>query len=141
MIRKIMALTLLASMMLTLSAKKKNTSATKIDTRTIYMYGISPSFNDTIVYMTDVQVVDSAYFESKHILGGFTSYVDQLNTYFKEKGDARRTNTVYFKKTRKKAEKAYTKLRRKYNVPEIELKIIPTGEFTFKTVGKEDKQE
>ena len=62
MIRKIMALTLLASMMLTLSAKKKNTSATKIDTRTIYMYGISPSFNDTIVYMTDVQVVDSAYF-------------------------------------------------------------------------------
>ena len=135
MIRKIMALTLLASMMLTLSAKKKNTSATKIDTRTIYMYGISPSFNDTIVYMTDVQVVDSAY------LGGFTSYVDQLNTYFKEKGDARRTNTVYFKKTRKKAEKAYTKLRRKYNVPGIELKIIPTGEFTFKTVGKEDKQE
>lgn len=128
-------------MMLPLSAKKKNTQATRLETKTIYMYGLSPSFNDTIVYMTDVQVVDGAYFVSKHILGGFTSYVDQLNSYFKEKGDARRINTVYFKKTRKKAEKAYTKLRRKYNVPGTELKIIPTGEFTFKTVCQEEKQE
>ncbi|MGM9712507.1 MAG: hypothetical protein ACI3Y5_00090 [Prevotella sp.] len=143
MIRKLLTFMLLSAMVLTLSAKKKQKADHKptIKTTTVFMYGVSPSFNDTTVYITDVQVIDSAYFVSKHIIGGLTDYVGQLNQYFKDKGDARRTNTVFFKRTRKKAEKAYTKLRRRYNEQGTELKIIPTGEFTFKAVRPEENQE
>ena len=41
---------------LTLSAKKKQQPS-----QTIYLYALSASFNDTIVYITDSTTVDSEY--------------------------------------------------------------------------------
>lgn len=101
---------------------------------TLYMYGLSASFNDTVVYITDVQEVDSAYLVSRKFLGGIREYVGQLDSHFRAKGDDKRTNTVFFCRTRKEAEKRYVKLRRRYTAPDISLQTLPTGEFTFHAV-------
>lgn len=101
---------------------------------TVYMYGISASFNDSTVYITDVQVVDSAFVENKRFLGGLKRYVTQMDNYFKAKGEPRRTNTVFFKMNRKDAEKDFVRLRKRYSGDDVKMKVLPVGEFTFTTV-------
>lgn len=125
----------MVAVMLTLSlSAKKNKSNDLSKVAAVYMYGLSSSFNDSTVYLTDLQLVDSAYFADKHILGGITEYVGQLNTYFTKKGFERRTNVVFFKKDGTKAEKAYVKLRRRYTSPDINLVTLGIDEFLFKAV-------
>lgn len=128
----LLTITLLLSATLTLSAKKKQQTA-----QTVYLYAISASFNDTIVYITDIQTVDNAYMERKHILGGLQEYVQQVDRYFNAKGMTRRINTVFFQTKRSKAEKQFVKLRKKYTRSDINLQILPQGEFTFKAVKRE----
>lgn len=117
--------------------KEKNQKKVKeltVKYMSIYMFGVSTSFTDSTVYVTDVQVVDSAYFVGKHILGGCKEYSDQLAAYLNGKNIAKRTNAVFFKKKRKDAEKAFVKLRRRYTKAGVEMLSIPTGEFIFKGV-------
>lgn len=125
---------------LTISAKKakkeKPIPAPKI--QTLYMYGVSASFNDSIIYITDIQRVDSAYLKGKYMLGGITDYVSQMNTYFAKATGDRRTNTVFFKTTRQKAEKAYVKLRKRYtNSSGMDIKPLSESEFRFTGVKPE----
>lgn len=124
------ALLLLAT--LTLSAKKKQQPS-----QTIYLYALSASFNDTIVYITDIQTVDSAYMERKHILGGLHAYVQQVDRHFAAKGMPHRINTIFFQTKRSKAEKQFVKLRKKYSQSNVSLQILPQGEFTFQAVKRE----
>ena len=59
-------------------------------------------------------------------------YVGQMDAYYKAKGQ-RRLNTVFFKKDRKKAEKGFIKLKKKLMKNGANLKVLPQGEFTFKS--------
>lgn len=129
--KKLLLLFLLIPLTTSIQAKKLKTTDPAFAT-TVYIYALSASFNDSVVYITDVQVVDSAYMTNRKFLGGLRDYVTQLDTYFRSKGIEHRTNTVFFKRTRKEAEKAYTKLRKRYTDSGLELKALPTGEFTFK---------
>lgn len=122
---------LLLSFNVAISAKSKKNPSQSV---TLYMYGLSTSFNDSTVYITDVMAVDSAYLQNRKFLGGAREYADQMNAYFSKKDMGRRTNAVFFKKTRVKAEKAYVKLKKRYVKNGIELQAIPTGDFNFKAV-------
>lgn len=104
---------------------------------TLFLYGVSISLNDSSVYITDVTPVDGAYLQNKKFLGGASEYTTQMNQYFTKKVGDRRTNAVFFHKTRKDAEKAYMKLRKRYTKKGIELQAIPTGDFTFQAVRYE----
>lgn len=128
----LLATALLLSATLTLSAKKTQQAA-----QTVYLYAISASFTDTIVYITDIQTVDSAYMERKHILGGLQKYVQQVDRHFNAKGMTHRINTVFFQTDRRKAEKQFVKLRKKYTRSNILLRILPQGDFTFQAVKRE----
>lgn len=131
----------------TQSAKKKEAKKEKVKkvkeiknnktATTLYLYGVSFSFNDTIVYITDVQPVEGAYLVNKKFLGDAKEYAEQMNVYFTKKLDECRTNAVYFSTTRPKAEKAYVKLRNRLNKRKVSLQPLPTGEFTFKAVRME----
>ena len=58
----------------------------------LYVFGFAASFNDSTVYITEVQTVDSAWIESN---GGFLynrgEYANQLRTYLKSIGKADET--------------------------------------------------
>ena len=124
---------IILSLIFAVSASAKGKTDPSFSTK-VYMYAISASFNDSTVYITDVQEVDSAYLVKKTFLGGLKRYTEQLDSYFKEKYGERRTNTVFFKTTRKKAEKQYVKLRKRYTSGDVKLVVLPTGEFTFTAV-------
>ena len=124
---------IILSLIFAVSASAKGKTDPSFSTK-VYMYAISASFNDSTVYITDVQEVDSAYLVKKTFLGGLKRYTEQLDSYFKEKYGERRTNTVFFKTTRKKAEKQYVKLRKRDTSGDVKLGVLPTGEFTFTAV-------
>ena len=140
LMRKIIILSLLCMLPLCIHAKKSKTAkqGAKYST-TLYMFGISASFNDSIVYFTDVQEVDSAYFVRKVYLGGYKSYSDQMNLYFQNKTGERRTNAVYFKKKRSKAEKTLAKIRKRYASSGVVMKSVPAEEFTFQGVRPDEE--
>ena len=128
--KKTLLLLLVLGVALTASAREKKQKGPK--PLPVFLYAVSTSFNDSITYITDIQKVDSGYMERKHILGGMREYVGQMDAYYKAKGQ-RRLNTVFFKTNRKKAEKGFIKLKKKLVKNGANLKVLPQGEFTFKS--------
>ena len=104
-----LAVALLTASTLPLSAK--STQASKA-----YMFGFSASFNDSIVYFTDIQEVDSVWTNGKgRFLAGRNQYSYQLREYFTTKlGMARRTCVVVSSLKRKDVEKKYAKMKKQY---------------------------
>lgn len=112
-------------------AKDKNTTKTE----KVYMFGFSASFNDSLVYITDIQAVDSVEIEPKtDFLIGRTAYGNQLQFYladYKERPNT--TCVVFFDKKEDKLRKRYNKILKRYkNSKETILKNLTQDEFSFK---------
>lgn len=83
--------------------------------KTVFVYGFAASFNDSTVYFTDVQQLDSAYIDSKtKFLYSRENYSYQLRDYLDKLGFKNATCTTSFATTKKEAEKKYLALRKKY---------------------------
>lgn len=112
-------------------AKDKNTTKTE----KVYMFGFSASFNDSLVYITDIQAVDSVEIESKtNFLVGRTAYGNQLQFFlvdYKERPNT--TCVVFYDKKEEKLRKRYNKILKRYrNSKETILKSLTRDEFCFK---------
>ena len=70
----------------------------KVERTTVYIFGFSASFTDSVAYITDVQQLDSAYIETKYdFLMDRVVYSDQLQTYLEAvKQMPNSTCTVFF---------------------------------------------
>lgn len=83
--------------------------------KTIFVYGFAASFNDSTVYFTDIQQLDSAYIDSKtKFLYSRENYSYQLRDYLDRIGFKNATCTTSFATNKKEAEKKYLALRRRY---------------------------
>lgn len=113
----------------------------------LYVFGFAASFNDSTVYITEVQTVDSAWIESN---GGFLynrgEYANQLRTYLKSIGKADETCVVFFATKESDILKQYVKLRKTYEQPkkkEREMRgrflvtNVRTESFRFRSVPLE----
>ena len=90
----------------------------KVEPTTAYMFGFASSFNDSTVYITSVQKVDSVYLSHKNLfLEGRDNYSFQLRDYLESIGEPKRTCIVMFDRNFKKAEKKWTKLCLLYTSP------------------------
>lgn len=102
----------------------------------VYMFGIVTSFNDSVLYMSQVQLVDSAYTDKKNkFLYSRENYSYQLKNYIKSLGVENPTCiTVYgFKKN--KIEKKYSKIRKKFAEKDKYLiKYLAADEFKFSPI-------
>ncbi len=125
------------TLMLTLSVANAIEKPTKL-----YIYGFSASFNDSTVYLTDIMEVDSAWTDSKtKFLYSRDSYSYQLKSYLQGQGVDTPTCIVSFDKSRKKAEKKYLKLQRKYTDKKkgnYVVKYIAANDFKFEAVSAAD---
>lgn len=98
----------------------------------LYAFGFSASFNDSIVYFTDIQEIDSAWINDKtDFLVSRDNYSYQLKNYFTNIGQEHRTCVISFALKRKDIEKKYKKMKEKY---------VKAGIFSIKTLGKNDFQ-
>ena len=81
----------------------------------VYMAGVSASFKDSLVYFTDVQLVDSVELDKNKLLPERQQYSHQLRTYLEGvTGISHRTCFVYFNTNKEKLEKDIKKLKEKY---------------------------
>ena len=119
--------------------------AKTVKARHMYIFGFAASFKDSVVYMTEIQDVQGALYDTKtKFLLGRDSYSDQLKTYFKEKMKlSDRVCMVMFSTSKKKAEKKYLKLRKKYvgnkKCPSTyEVRYVTTQDFEFETVSLDE---
>lgn len=81
----------------------------------VFLVGASASFSDSLVYITDIQFLDSASVSDKGLLEGRAQYSMQLKDYLEgKKGMTDRTCFMYFSTKMKKLEKEMKKLKAKY---------------------------
>lgn len=98
----------------------------------VYMYGFALSFNDSTVAFTNVQGVDSCYLHSRTgFLVSRDNYSYQLRDYLKNKGLNDATCIVVFSPKRKKVEKRYAKMLKRYMHPK-------KGNFIVKKISEAD---
>ena len=131
----------------------------KVEPTTAYMFGFASSFNDSTVYITSVQKVDSVYLSHKNLfLEGRDNYSFQLRDYLESIGEPKRTCIVMFDRNFKKAEKKWTKLYERYTkktkakrlksgekpkeLPSPwQVKSVDENKFTFKPIVPDNMEE
>lgn len=90
-------------------------SMKKKDDKQVYIAGVSASFKDSLVYFTDVQLVDSVILDKNKMLPQRQQYSYQLKTYLESKlGQSNRTCFIYFDSNKTKLEKSIKKMKDKY---------------------------
>lgn len=104
-----------------------------------YVFGVAASFNDSIVYFTDIQELDSAWIDDKSdFLLNRSDYSYQLKNYFEQKNIPHRTCIVSYALKRKDIDKKYQKIKNKYvKNGNINIKYIFSDDFHFTNVKPE----
>ena len=113
--------------------------AKPLKTNSLYMFGFSASFKDSVVYVTDIQQVEGAWIDHKtKFLLGRDQYSTQLKEHLEESMQQKnRICMVIFATKKKKAEKKYIKLLKNYqkgydirylNAPQFKFMAIDMGE-------------
>lgn len=108
----------------------------KVERTTVYIFGFSASFTDSVAYITDVQQLDSAYVETRYgFLMDRVSYSDQLQSYLESaKQIPHSTCTVFFHTKKNKLMEEYNKIRKRYSSDKIVvLKELADGGFKFRS--------
>lgn len=111
-----------------------------------YMFGFSASFNDSIVYFTNIQEVDSVWFtQKKSFLAGRREYANQLRDYCNDKlNQPKRTCIVIGDKQYKKVAKKYEKMKKMYTQNKkvtYDVRFISEEDFKFAPVNMSDSKE
>ena len=116
-------------------------NAKTVKTSHMYMFGFSASFKDSVVYVTDIQDVQGAWINTKtKFLLGRDRYADQLQTHLSEQLQLNnRVCVVFFKKSKKKAEKEYMKLMKKYKNG-YDIRYLNSSQFRFEAVDMTEGQ-
>ncbi len=139
---------LAATWALSLTVQAKNES------KKAYIFGFASSFNDSTVYFTDIQEVDSAWFTGKaHFLVSRENYSYQLRDYLSGQGEDNRTCAVMYSTDAKKTEKLWNKLHTRYEhkqksknnqkqvnqLPPFQIKHLTKEQFAFQAVEPTDE--
>ena len=97
----------------------------------MYMAGVSASFTDSLIYITDIQYLDSVILGKDKLLPLRQEYSDQLENYLENNlGLKDRTCFIYFDYKKAKVEKVIKKMKAKY---------LKEGKVALKNVGEDFK--
>lgn len=107
----------------------------RVKQKPIYMVGVGTSLLDSMIFMTDMHLVDSISIQTKkNFLMDRQLYSFQLQQYLEAayKGGPYIT-AIYFSPKRKKMERRYLSLHKRYvNSKELHLILVDQSQFRFK---------
>ena len=108
----------------------------------LYVYGIATSFNDSTVYITEIQQLDSAWVDAKtDFLYSRNNYSYQLREHLKAHGCATPTCVTVFAKTRKQIEKKYMATKKRYATKgRYNVHSITTHDFAYACIVPDDSE-
>lgn len=135
-----------AALTMLLAATYTTAKAKNYVTPKAYMFGFAASFNDSTVYFTDIQQVDSVWFnQKKDMLAGRSEYSSQLRSYCAEKLDQpRRTCVVIGNPKLKKVEKKFEKMKKMYlqnKKVTYDVRFIKEEDFKFQAVNMNNETD
>ena len=130
---------------LVLATMATTAEAKLVCTEHMYIFGLAASFTDSTLYLTDIQDVEGAWYDTKDdALMGRDSYSSQLKEYLSDKmGQPNRVCLVIFATTLKKAEKKYLKLKKKYMLKDGTLpgmRYLTAADFKFHAVEAQEEE-
>lgn len=133
-----------AALTMLLTATYTTAKAKNYVTPKAYMFGFAASFNDSTVYFTDIQQVDSVWFnQKKDMLAGRSEYSSQLRSYCEEElNQPRRTCVVIGNTKLKKVEKKFEKMKKIYlqnKKATYDVRFIKEEDFKFHAVNMNDE--
>ncbi len=101
--------------------------------QTVYVFGVSMSFTDPQVYLTDVIKLDSAYVMPNGFLVNRQMYSYQLQDYVDKLGQVKQsTNSVFFDVRKDKVMKKYNRVKRRFlEAKDVTLVPLSTDDFRF----------
>lgn len=116
-------------------------SAKPLKTNQVYMFGFSASFKDSVIYVTDIQNVPGTWVESKNkFLLLRDEYSRQMKDYLEEKlQQEKRVCVVFYYPKKKKAEKEFLKLMKKYKKG-YEVRHVNEKDFKFEAIDVSEQQ-
>ena len=122
-------------LLLTVTLLTIGASAKPLKTNDKYMFGFSASFKDSVIYTTAIQNVQGAWIDSKSkFLLERDEYSRQMKDYLSEKlQQPGRICMVFYYNKKKKAEKEFLKLMKKYKTG-YEVRHLNATEFKFDAV-------
>ena len=108
----------------------------------IYMFGFSASFKDSVIYATDIQNPQGLWIDTKsNFLLNRDEYSHQLKEYLSDKlQQQNRVCMVFFYTKKKKAEKEYLKLMKKYKQG-YEVRYVNENAFKFEPIDSNPEEE
>lgn len=100
----------------------------------VYVFGVGASFKDSVVYFTEVQVVDSVTLDHSGFLPSREMYAYQLKNFLEyQKGKPDYTCAIYFSEHKSKLEKEALKVKKQYKKSNaFILEDIRQADFVFK---------
>lgn len=109
----------------------------------IYMFGFAASFNDSTVYLTDIQIVNAYLVNNRtKFLANREDYSYQLRNYLQSNGlEAYPTCITMFAENEKDATKKYLKLKERYEKLKKKYSIKSLKDSQFKYTPVEPDQQ
>lgn len=110
---------------------------------TVYAFGFSACFTDSVVYFTDIQRLDGATIDSKtKFLADRSQYTSQMREYFNNNGLPNRTCVIIYALSQNDAEKQLVKLRNKYSKGgRYDIKYLAANDFAFKIPASVEEEQ
>ncbi|MBR5440378.1 MAG: hypothetical protein IKV37_02305 [Prevotella sp.] len=131
--KKVLAAMLLAAATLLPSEAFSINRPTKV-----FMFGFASSFNDSTVYLTDIQTIDTAWIDTRsNFIYGRQDFSYQFAEHLRSNENPYPTAIIVFAEKRKDIEKKFLKLRKRYTNPKkgvFTIKSIDTNTFRFKSI-------
>ena len=108
----------------------------------LFMYGFAASLNDSTVYFTDIQEVDSAWTDTKtDFLYSRDNYSYQLRDHLKKEGAPHPTCVTIYAKTRKEIEKKYFTFKKRYTTKgKYDIKYVAASDFAYYPIVPNDEE-
>lgn len=99
----------------------------------VYAFGVSASFTDTVIYYTEIQMLDSVALDKNGFLPHRELYSYQLKNYLEfDKGLPNRTCMIYFSENKKKLGKEAAKVVGKFKKSKtVAVEKIDPQNFRF----------
>lgn len=99
----------------------------------VYLFGVATNFNDSTVYITEVQHLDSIMLNPDGSLPNYVGYALQMKVHLEgELEEIDQTCAVIYSDKKKNLEKRFLAVRKKYNVnKEKTVKLVGSDEFLF----------
>ena len=110
---------------------QKSKSEKHVRVTNVYAVGVASSFNDSLAYITEMQVLDKVTLDHKAYLHRRSGYSFQLRDYLSGQGKMNYTCIILFNEKKSMLEKELTKVKSRFAKSGVSLTEIKEQDFKF----------